>query len=125
MNKTIIVVGVVIFFFISWFTGFVTEINEDVDVNYGFHEKELITGDKAISGTLSIEENQKIWSTSPVKDKMLSLFPKFIEMKNFIDDNMEDSDFKTKLLNNIDSVNERYIGGELTQQSAKASLSKF
>lgn len=125
MNKTILVVGVVIFFIVSWLTTFIGELNDEVDVSYGYHEKELITGEQSINSTLSIDENKKIWINSPIKDKMLSLFPRFTEMKEFIEMNLDDSDFKSKLLTHIDTINERYIGGELNPESAKASLVKF
>ncbi len=125
MNKTAVVAGVIIFSIVYLLTGFVNGLNDEVDVSYGFHEKELIAGDKVINSTLSLEENKKIWNSSPLKIEMLTLFPRFEEMKEFVNNNIEDDTFKNRLLTHIDDVQEKYIGGTLTQESAKASLSKF
>jgi hypothetical protein len=38
---------------------------------------------------------------------------------------IDDSDFKKKLLDKIDSTEEKYIGGILTGQRAKATLSSY
>lgn len=125
MNKTLVIVGVIVVSIVYWLTGFINGLNDEVDVSYGFHEKELITGEKVINSTLSIEENRKIWNSSPLKKEMLALFPKFQEMKEFVNNNIEDDTFKNKLITNIDNVQEQYIGGKLTPNSAKAYLSKL
>jgi len=130
MNKTLIVAGIVIFLIVSWLTGFVTELNKDVDVSYGFHEKELILGKKGDGiqdlSTLSLEERKKVWNNSPLKEEMLSLFPNFSEMQDLVESEVEESgEFKEKLLSHISKIKEDYIGGALREESAKASLSNF
>ena len=57
---------------------------------------------------------------------MLNFFPRFSEMRYFVENHIEDDgNFKEKLLEHIDSVELTYIGGSMTGQSAKATLSKF
>jgi len=140
MNGTIVFTGIVIFVIISWLTGFVNTLNEDVDVNYGFQEKALVTGDKSntvvnskgdevlLLSKLSLQEKKKLWESSIFKNDMLALFPQFSEMRYFIKNHIEDDDndgFKQEILEHINDVELEYIGGSLTGQSAKASLSKF
>ena len=139
MNKTMIVAGVVIFTIVSWLTTFVNEIHEDVDVSYGFHEKELIAGEESnyivdVNGkkvlqlqTLSMQEKKSLWNKSTLKNEILELFPDFTEIKYLINNQIEDDDglFKQELLNHIDSVQEEYIGGSLSEEQVKERLLKF
>jgi len=138
MNRTMIFAGIVIFVIVSWLTGFVNTLNEDVDVNYGFQEKAFVTGEKSntlvnsqgdevlLLSKLSLQEKKNRWTNSILKNDMLALFPQFSEMRYFVENHIEDDGaFKQELLEHINSVELEYIGGSLTGQSAKASLSKF
>ena len=138
MNGTMVVAGVVIFIIVSWLMGFVNELNEDVDVSYGFHEKALVTGDKShytvdTNGrevlqlhTLSMQEKKNLWNHSLLKEDMLALFPNFSEIEYFVNNQVEDDGlFKEKLLTHIGAVQEAYIGGRLSDEQAKSMLSHF
>jgi len=138
MNRTMIFAGVVIFIIVSWLTGFVNELHDDVDVSYGFHEKAVLTGDKSnyrvdVNGrevlqlqTLSMQEKKNLWNHSTLKNDMLALFPDFSEIDYFINNQVEDDGlFKQELLDHINHVEEEYIGGSISEEQAKASLLKF
>ncbi len=138
MNGTMIVAGVVIFIIVSWLTGFINKLNDDVDVSYGFHEKALITGDKSnytvdVNGrevlqlhTLSMQEKKDLWNASTLNKDMLALFPDFSEIEYFINNQIEDDGaFKQKLLEHVKHVEEEYIGGSISEEQAKVSLLKF
>jgi len=138
MNGTMVFAGVVIFIIVSWLTGFVNNLNKDVDVNYGFHEKALLTGDKShytvdMNGkevlqlhALSMQEKKNLWNHSLLKEDMLALFPNFLEMTYFVNNQVEDDGlFKKKLLEHINSVQESYIGGSLSDEQVKLKLSNF
>jgi len=138
MNGTMIFAGVVIFIVVSWLTGFVNELHDDVDVSYGFHEKAILTGDKSnytvdVNGrdvlqldTLSMQEKKNLWNRSTLKEDMLVLFPDFSEMHYFINNQVEDDGhFKQELLEHLNGVEEEYIGGTLSEEQAKRALSKF
>ena len=138
MNRTMIVAGVVIFIIVSWLTGFINKLNDDVDVSYGFHEKSVVTGDKSnytvdMNGkevlqlsSLSMQEKKDLWNDSVLKKDMLALFPNFLEMEEFINNQVEDDGiFRKKLLEHIKNVEEEYIGGSISKDKAKAHLSKF
>jgi len=138
MYKRIIFVGVVAFAIVSFVTIIVNELTSEVDVSYGFHEKEFITGDNSnaivdVNGkeilqlqAFSMEKKKKIWNNSTLKDDILALFPNFSEINYCINNQIEDDGlFKEKLLNHIDSIREKYIGGSLSVGEAKANLLKF
>jgi hypothetical protein len=138
MNGTLIFAGVVIFIIVSWLTGFINKINDDVDVSYGFHEKAVVTGDKShyrvdMNGrevlqlhVLSMEEKKKVWNSSILKKDMLALFPNFSEMHDFVMNQVEDDGlFKKELLEYIDSIEEAYIGGTMSDEQVKLKLSNF
>jgi hypothetical protein len=136
MNRTMVFAGIVIFVIVSWLVGFINTL--DVDVNYGFQEKAIIIGDNSnymvnTQGNevlqlhkLSYKEKRELWNNSLLKEDMLTLFPRFSEMKYFIENHIEDDGtFKESLLEHLNRVELQYIGGSLTGQSAKATLSKF
>jgi len=138
MNGTMIFAGVIIFIIVSWLTGFVNDLNDDVDVSYGFHEKAVLTGDKSnyrvdVNGrevlqlqTLSMQEKKNLWNSSPLKAEMLARFPDFSEIHYFINNQVADDGlFKQELLNYIDGVQEEYIGGTISDEQARIRLSKF
>ena len=138
MNGTMVFAGVVIFVIISWLVGFINTLHDDVDVNYGFQEKAMISGDKSnytvdAQGnevlkldTLSYQEKKNLWKHSLLKEDMLELFPRFSEIKYFIENHIEDDGaFKEALLEHVEGVELKYIGGTLTGESAKSTLSNF
>lgn len=128
MNKTVIVFGIIIFVIIFWLIGFVNTLHDDVDVSHGFNEKAIATGDVSYitSNKLSLKEKKSLWNKSNLKQEMLRFFPHFIQMKNFVDENMEDDDIlKKELIFNIESVESEYIGGSFTIEKARTALSDF
>jgi hypothetical protein len=138
MNRTIIFIGVVIFLIISWLTTFINTLHDDVDINYGFEEKAMVSNDKRMTlvnsqgnevlllNKLSLQEKKSLWNSSLLKEDMLKLFPHFSEMRYFVEKHIEDDgEFKEQLLAHINSVELTYIGGSMTGQSAKTALSKF
>lgn len=128
MNKTVIVFGIIIFVIIFWLIGFVNTLHDDVDVSYGFNEKAIVTGDVSYitSSKLSLKEKKSLWNKSNLKQEMLEFFPHFIQMKNFVEENMEDDDIlKKELLSNIEFVEIEYIGGSFSIEKARTALSNF
>jgi len=135
MNKTMIFAGVVIFLIVSWLTGFVNELNDEVDVSYGFNEKAIITGDKSNSiiyvngkevlqlDKLPMKEKKNLWNSSVLKKDMLVLFPDFAKMQYFIKNHIKDDGlFKKELIEHLNDIEEEYIGGSISEEQAKALL---
>jgi len=138
MNKTVIFFGVGIFLIITWLVGFIKQLNEDVDVSYGFNEKVIVTGDMKnyrldSSGNeileldkLSLQEKKKLWNNSTLKEEMILVFPNFEEIKYFIKNRIEDDgSFQHLLLTHVEDVENNYIAGEMTGNRAKSMLSNL
>jgi len=138
MNKTMIVVAILITLFYLWFTDTINKLMDDTDVSYGFKEKALVTGEKYTTSFddngnelivlkgVSLQEKKELWSTSDLKKEMLELFPNFVDMKNFVEDHVEsDGTFKSLLLKHIENIEFQYIGASLTGEEARAKLANF
>ena len=137
MNGTIIFGGIILFFIISGLINFVNVLHDEVDKpkNYQHREENKnefysdvnVIGEQTIrlSG-LSESKKKLVWNDSALKSEMLEFFPNFTGMKEFVLDRVvDDGDFKEKLLVKIDKVEEQYIGGAMTGQSVKSTLSSF
>ena len=122
MNQTVIFFGVIISLIVFWLVGFVDSLNNEMEVNYKSSEDRTIFMQ---SNTDSLKKKKLLWSSSSIKAEMLELFPDFIKMRTFIEENIEDDAFKKELLRKIDDVELKYIGGSMDTQSAKSALSKF
>lgn len=138
MNKTTIVVGIIIFAIVFWLIGFVNTLHADGESRYRYDDtastsknKNHITvntyGDEVLLlNNLSLQEKKNLWNKSNLKVTMLELFPHFIQMKDFVKKHVEDDGaFKKKLLSNIEHVEFEYVGGSLNGESATLALSNF
>jgi len=144
MKQTVIFFAILIALFLYWFMGTITNIIDDTDVSYGVNEKALVTGSKNIVASknttsfnakgeeiillngVSLAEKKRLWNNSDLKVEMLKLFPKFIAIKDFINEHVEDDgDFKKLLLEHVENVESQYIGAALSAEKAKKELSSF
>jgi len=140
MNGTVIFGGIALFFIISGLITFVNDLNADVDVSYGFtssknsqssqnHKYQGINmyGEMTlIVSDLDKLKKIKVWEKSLLNQEMLDLFPNFTNMKILVENRLvDDGLFKEELLEKIAKIEDRYIGGLETGQSARTSLSKF
>ncbi|MDQ7085091.1 MAG: hypothetical protein Q9M36_09215 [Sulfurovum sp.] len=64
------------------------------------------------------------WHNSALKDKYLSLFPNFSEMKKFLDDRLRGDTLKAKLLHDINAVEDKFFSGDISMEKAKRELRK-
>jgi len=137
MKQTVIFFAIVIGLFIYWFMGTMNNIIDDTDVSIGFNEKAVVTGSKSaieynangneviVFNGVSIKEKKRLWNNSDLKVEMVELFPNFSEMKYFVEEHIEDDDFKKLLLSHVEDVEFKYIGGSLTVAEAKQELSNI
>jgi len=137
MKQTIIFFGIIISLIVFWLIGFVNSLNDEMEINHKLSDDTSVlmqnnTGSTIYGGetlsfnNLSLKKKKLLWNSSSVKVEMLELFPDFMEMKTFIEENIEDDGtFKNDLLKKIDDVEFKYIGGSMNTQSAKSALSKF
>jgi len=89
---------------------------EDRDKKY--HKEDSI-GQIVFNGTgLSLPEKKDIWSRSPLKDEMISKFPKFDLMYMFTRNRIEDSDLRRAVDKVIKSVENKFLSGKLNSNDA-------
>ena len=138
MNGTVIFGGVILFFIISGLITFVNELHDDVDTAYmgqKNHTKEEYKKfyDVNMYGEMTVVltavpklKKREVWRKSLLFNEVLELFPNFTEMKSVVEKRLIDNgSFKNSLLEKIVDIEQRYIGGVETGDSAKLSLSQF
>jgi hypothetical protein len=136
MNGTVIFATVAVIFIIFKLTGFVNELHDDVGVKHKFGEEQIdnidaeyyktdIVGDKIlVLDGLSDSKKSEVWQRSEFKTEMLSLYPDFDKMIYLINEKIvESSGFKQGLLDKIEDIQEKYISGDISKESAVATLS--
>jgi len=136
MNGTMIFGGIILFFILSGLMNFVNDLHDDVDSKSNYSSQETnaenyydinVVGEQTIvlSG-LSKSKKREVWNRSTLKTEMMDFFPNFSLMSEFVEERMiDDSDFKKKLLEKIESTEEKYISGVVTGERAKVALSSY
>lgn len=136
MNGTVIFAAVAIFFIVLQLTDFINGLHDDVGVKHKFGEKQIdnidaeyyktdIVGEKIlVLDGLTESKKSEIWQRSEFKTEMLGYYPNFEKMSYFINEKIVDSGgFKQGLLDKIESVQEKYLSGDITKESAISTLS--
>ncbi len=67
-------------------------------------------------------EQIDIWNHSSLKKEFLSLYPSFIEMKQFIKERTRGEPFQRKMLQHIAMVEEQFLSGKINAEDAKRML---
>ena len=136
MNGTMIFGGIILFFILSGLMNFVNDLHDDVDSKSNYSSQKTnaenyydinVLGEQTIvlSG-LSKSKKREVWNRSTLKTEMMDFFPNFSLMSEFVEERMiDDSDFKKKLLEKIESTEEKYISGVVTGERAKVALSSY
>ena len=137
MNGSIIVAGIALFFIISGLITFVDDLHDDAGVKYEFGEQVDdvdakyysvdVLGDKIlVLNGLKESKKHLVWERSVLKKEMLVLAPDFDKIIYFIEEKIVDNgQFKQEFLEQVSSLKERYLSGEITEQSALSTLSNF
>jgi len=137
MNGTAIFGTIALFFILSGLVNFINDLQDEVDYpknydkstqlkNEDYYNINVVGEQTIVLSGLSESKKRELWNSSNLKIEMMNFFPDFSLMHEFVEDRMiDDSNFKKKLLDKIDSTEEKYIGGILTGQRAKATLSSY
>ena len=127
MNGSMIFGLAVIGLIVYWLIGFVHNLDEDVDVSYGYNEKRLVSDGEVLEmSSLSESEKKVRWNASSAKQEMIALFPNFSEMRYLVEDKLEDSGkFKKELLSHIDTVQQEFMAGKISLSEAKEKLGNY
>jgi hypothetical protein len=69
--------------------------------------------------SIDVQKQADIWNKSRIKKEFLSNFPNFEDMRDFVDDKVVGDALKNRLKETIDSIEERFIAGEIGADKAK------
>ncbi len=123
-------VGAIFAYFV---TNFVHNIEEEDPNVYGvdennakkyakYYSKDAI-GDLVLDpSSISIETAKKVWASSPIKNDILDLFPKFDLIKDSIKSRLKNSEFKSYLLKKIGEIEDSFLAGEIDSDKAKKMI---
>lgn len=70
----------------------------------------------------SPEEQAGIWKRSPLREEFMDLFPNFTAMRDFVQDRIIGESFQQQLLKQIDTVEDDFFSGKITQREVKEKL---
>ena len=136
MDKSFLVFVVIGLGFLYLTVNFVGDIQEDDEKyrNKGYNQEHKYDKYKTVDGVgqeilnlLGADAKTQIaaWDESKLKDEFILLFPDFGDMKNFVNDRINGEILKTKLLAQINSIEDRFFSGSITVDQAKQELSSL
>lgn len=137
MNRAISLLIIVVLLMISGFMNYADYLQQKIDNSMKLSKIEKFKSEKycivnlegekiLLLSEFSEAEKKEIWNESILKHEMMTFFPNFIKMTLFVNRQVVDNGlFKEELLTNIKHTEEQYIGGVITGQSAKETLSTF
>jgi len=137
MNGTLLAVGIILILMLTGLVNFINDLHDEVDVSYGYVSTSdmknsdyydiNVVGDTILVFT-ALPESKKhtIWKSSSLRQDMLGYFPNFIKIKELVSQRVvDDGNFKKDLISKIENLEIKFIGGEISGQSAKATLSTY
>jgi hypothetical protein len=113
-------------------TSFVGTIQDDERYqNSGYSENKDIEyqainsiGDIVLDvSSVDTKKQIAIWNKSDMKREFLSNFPNFEDMRDFVEDKIVGDALKERLNKTIDSVEDKFIAGEIGADKAKRKFS--
>jgi len=125
-----IAIGVIGIYFLTNFIGDIQEKDERIQ-NNDYKEKHRFDdydgkdsiGQEILDLTeVSPSIQIQAWNKSVLKEKYLSLFPNFSEMKRFISDRIRGKAIQAKLLHALNGVEDKFFSGEISMEKAKRIL---
>ena len=93
---------------------------EDRDKKY--HKKDSLGQTVINCAGLSLTDKKGIWSRSPLKEEMISKFPKFGLIKMFVEARIEDADLRKIVLKQVEKVQDEMMSGAINSNDAKYKL---
>jgi len=71
------------------------------------------------------EEQAGIWKRSPLHQEFIDLIPNFTAMRDFVQDRIIGKSFQKRLLKQINTVEDDFFSGRITEREAKEKLDLF
>jgi hypothetical protein len=65
------------------------------------------------------------WNSSMLKEEFLDLFPRFDEMKDFANDRIRGKILQDKLIQTLNTIEDKFFSGTMDSEQAKRELSEL
>jgi hypothetical protein len=87
-----------------------------------YYQKDIIGQSILVFKGIPMAKKIGVWKRSPLHQEFLDLVPNFEDLKHFAKDRIIDKEFQDKLLGLIDTTEEDYFSGKITQGEIKDKL---
>ena len=128
MKSRVILIAIVITVFISWFTGLINNLSDNLESTPTDKSEFEVSEEEGSLSLTSLAEVEKkaLWNKSNLKQTMLAYSPSFLNMKYLVEDQIEDTGrFKNKLLKHIEDVEREFVSGTISSDLAKEKLANY
>ena len=82
-----------------------------------------VNGQEILDFSNTLEDEQvSIWKRSALHQEFMDLMPNFMAMRDFVQDRIISKSFQRQLLERINTVEDAFFSGEITQRETKERL---
>jgi hypothetical protein len=78
----------------------------------------ILVFDASVSPKIQMD----VWNASEVKKEFFELFPNYSEMKTFLQERIDSSQFQAKLIKAVDDIEGQFFSGKIDAEKAKQLL---
>ncbi len=133
MRSELLLLVAVAALFAYFFLSYVKKSGGEGDVSvYGYkasiqsdaklHQKDDLGQTLLDLSSTPSEEYTEIWKRSPLHQEFIDLVPNFEEMRHFAKDRILGEEFQQKIIQRIDTVEDEYFSGNITQMEIEEKL---
>ena len=90
-----------------------------------YYQKDVVGQTILVFKDIPMAKKIGIWKRSPLHQEFMDLVPSFEELRNFVNDRIIDKDFQNTLLKMIDSTEDDFFSGRITQAEIRDKLDSF
>jgi hypothetical protein len=87
-----------------------------------YYQKDVVGQTILVLKDVPMAKKIGIWKRSPLHQEFMDLVPNFEDLRNFVNDRIIDKDFQDKLLKAINTAEDDYFSGKITQGEIKEKL---
>ena len=93
---------------------------------YAAYYKTDFNGDAVLDlSKASLAKSKEVWRTSSIKDSVLGYFPDFDTMKQMLENQLANSEFKTFFIKKLNDIEGDYMSGTKNSDQAKKALTNL
>jgi hypothetical protein len=87
-----------------------------------YYQTDVVGQTVLVFKTIPMSQKIAVWKRSPLYQEFLQLVPNFEEMRHFVEDRIVDKEFSKMMLKTIDSIEDDYFSGNITQVEIRERL---